>query len=196
MLRSALLLALTSTLALASPVLEPRGLHADAQQVVLNGVSWGANRLSQVGTDQDGQVGTLTKWDWTDCGSPSDALQIDSIKISPDPPKPGQDLTIVASGRAQSKIDFGTYADVTVKLGLIKLLTKTFDVCDELDNANATLRCPIAPGTHSITQTVALPREIPRAKFQVDALVYTQDEEPAACINLWINFLVPDLQED
>lgn len=93
-------------------------------------------------------------------GSPSDALQIDSIKISPDPPKPGQDLTIVASGRAQSKIDvrlispppcvkherrrrreltnrarfsqFGTYADVTVKLGLIKLLTKTFDVCNEL----------------------------------------------------------------
>jgi len=80
------------------------------------------------------------------------------------------------------------------------------------DNANATLRCPIAPGTHTITQTVALPREIPRgessysywsekvvwcsrltkfrfdanaAKFQVDALVYTQDEEPAACINLW-----------
>lgn len=26
----------------------------------------------------------------------------------------------------------GTYADVTVKLGLIKLLTKRFDVCDEL----------------------------------------------------------------
>ncbi|GAA5895920.1 sterol transporter [Sporobolomyces salmoneus] len=193
MLRSTALLLLTSILALASPLLEPRGLNTE--QVVLDGVSWGANKLSQIGT-KDGQVGTLTKWDWTDCGSPSDALQIDSIKITPDPPKPGQDLTIVASGRAQSKIDVGTYADVTVKLGLIKLLTKTFDVCEELDNANATLRCPIAPGTHTITQTVALPREIPRAKFQVDALVYTQDEEPAACINLWINFLVPDLQED
>ena len=26
------------------------------------------------------------------------------------------------------------------------------------------------------------------AKFQVDALVYTQDEEPAACINLWSTY--------
>ncbi|GAA5930231.1 sterol transporter [Sporobolomyces koalae] len=168
--------------------------NAAAQQVVMNGVSWSANQISHIGTADD-QVGTLTKWDWTDCGSPSDALQIESLKISPDPPRPGHDLTIVASGKAQSKIDFGTYADVTVKLGLIKLLTKQFDVCDELDNSNATLRCPIAPGTHSITQTVALPREIPRAKFQVEAKVYTQDEEPAACISLWINFLVPDLQD-
>ena len=61
-------------------------------------------------------------------------------------------------------------------------------------------------------QTVALPNEIPRggsclsgytylnnrsctsptAKFVVDAKVFTQDDEPAACINLMINFLVPD----
>ncbi|GAA5855048.1 hypothetical protein JCM5353_005673 [Sporobolomyces roseus] len=190
MLRSTLLLSLVSTLALASP------LALKPDQMVLSGVSWGANKLSSIGTIDGGDtVRTMTKWDWNDCGSPSDALQIESIKISPDPPVPGKDLTIIAFGKAQSKIDVGTYADVTVKLGLIKLLTKQFDVCQELDNANATLRCPIAPGTHSITQTVALPREIPRAKFQVDALVYTQDEEPAACINLWINFLVPDLQD-
>ena len=31
-----------------------------------------------------------------------------------------------------SRAQEGTYADVTVKLGLIKLLTKRFDVCDEL----------------------------------------------------------------
>ncbi|GAA5854307.1 hypothetical protein JCM3766R1_005347, partial [Sporobolomyces carnicolor] len=103
MLRSTALVILASTLALASPVLEPRAAPLD--QVVLDGVSWGANKLSAIGTTAVGDVGTLTKWDWTDCGSPSDALQIDSIKISPDPPKPGQDLTIVASGRAQSKID-------------------------------------------------------------------------------------------
>jgi len=29
-------------------------------------------------------------------------------------------------------VQVGTYADVTVKLGLIKLLTKQFDVCQEL----------------------------------------------------------------
>ncbi|GAA6064054.1 hypothetical protein JCM10212_006790 [Sporobolomyces blumeae] len=166
-----------------------------ADQLVMSGVNWGAGQVSRIGDKAQGEIGTLTRWDWTDCGSPSDALQIESIKVSPDPPKPGQDLTIVATGTARSKVDVGTYADVTVKLGLIKLLTKQFDVCEELDNANATLRCPIAPGYHKIVQTVALPREIPRAKFQVDAKIYTQDEEPAACINLWINFLIPDAIE-
>lgn len=32
---------------------------------------------------------------------------------------------------ADRLIQEGAYADVTVKLGLVKLLTKTFDICDE-----------------------------------------------------------------
>lgn len=78
--------------------------------------------------------------------------------------------------------------------------------------ANATLQCPITPDDYEIVQTVELPNEIPRgtdpssippmraaltgtappAKFIVDAKVFTQDDEPAACINLMINFLAPD----
>lgn len=72
-----------------------------------------------------------------------------SIGLTPDPPKPGEDLTVTAVGIAQERIEVGftivtcspidqvvflqdgAYADVVVKLGLIKLLTKTFDVCEE-----------------------------------------------------------------
>lgn len=88
----------------------------------------------------------------THTGEPGDALEIESIKVSPDPPKPGHKLTIEAKGKVHNLVDVrlllllssqvmmltssaaqeGTYADVTVKLGLIKLLTKRFDVCDEL----------------------------------------------------------------
>lgn len=32
----------------------------------------------------------------------------------------------------------GAYADVTVKMGLVKLLTKTFDICDEACVNNST----------------------------------------------------------
>lgn len=65
----------------------------------------------------------------------------------PDPPKPGQNLTIKAKGIVVDEIDVcwnstnngwyltepkdGAYADVTVKLGLVKLLHKRFDVCEE-----------------------------------------------------------------
>jgi hypothetical protein len=80
-----------------------------------------------------------------------DIIQIESIKVSPDPPKPGQDLTVTVKGAAIDVIEVmnslfclrrkvvegarqlkeGAYADVTVKLGLIKLVQKRFDVCEE-----------------------------------------------------------------
>lgn len=37
----------------------------------------------------------------------------------------------VACSTADRMIQEGAYAAVTVKLGLIKLLTKTFDICEE-----------------------------------------------------------------
>jgi len=83
MLRSTALLLLASTLALASPLLEPRGLNGNAEQVVMNGVSWGANKLSKIGTQDDGRVGTLTKWDWTDCGKSLNPLSVASERGSP-----------------------------------------------------------------------------------------------------------------
>jgi hypothetical protein len=49
-----------------------------------------------------------------DAGSPTDAIQITSLDVSPDPPKPGQKLTITASGVARQLIDEGAYADVIV----------------------------------------------------------------------------------
>ncbi|KAK4705566.1 ganglioside GM2 activator, partial [Phenoliferia sp. Uapishka_3] len=153
-------------------------------------LNWGAGALSKIG--DDGRADTNTIWSWYDCGEPTDALTIKSLKLSPDPPKPGHNLTIYATGSANKLISDGTYADVVVKLGLIKLLTKRFDVCEELAGANATLQCPITPDEYEIVQTVELPVEIPRAKFVVDAKVFTQNDEPAACVNLMINFLVPD----
>ncbi|GAA5974483.1 hypothetical protein JCM11641_003246 [Rhodosporidiobolus odoratus] len=189
--RSTLAIVAISAVSVASPAPRPFG----NDQLVLNdagkaALNWGAGKLSQIGTDD--RVDAMTQWGWYDCGEPGDALEIESIKISPDPPKPGHNLTIEAAGKVKTLIDEGTYADITVKLGLIKLLTKRFDVCDELDNAHADLSCPIQPDTYKITQTVALPKEIPRAKFQVAARVFTQEEAPAACVDLWINFLVPD----
>jgi hypothetical protein len=32
-------------------------------------------------------------------------------------------------------------------------------------NANATVQCPVKPGTYSVSQTVELPKEIPKGKL-------------------------------
>ena len=82
-------------------------------------------------------------------GSKNDIVEIKSIEVFPDPPKPGQNLTVnvVAYAHevvevqlpnyrhigsfADTRLQEGAYVDVTVKLGLIKLLHKQFDVCEE-----------------------------------------------------------------
>ncbi|THH20645.1 hypothetical protein EW146_g762 [Bondarzewia mesenterica] len=134
-------------------------------------------------------VHTQEGWDWTDCGLATDPIQIESIHITPDPPKPGKDLTVLVKAIAQHEVQEGAYADVTVKLGLIKLLQKQFDVCEEARNANASVRCPVEKGYYEVEQTVALPKEIPQAKFTISVRGYTVDDDSLVCLDLKVDFM-------
>ncbi|KAI0830688.1 ML domain-containing protein [Trametes gibbosa] len=127
-------------------------------------------------------------WDWTDCGSDTHIVRINSIEVSPDPPKRGEDLTITVKGDAKDQVKDGAYADVTVKVGVIKLLQKEFDVCEEAEKANASIRCPVEKGHHEVTQTVALPKEIPPAQFKVNIRGYTEEDEDLLCMDLMMDF--------
>ena len=71
--------------------------------------------------------------------------------------------------------------DITVKLGLIKLLQKRFDICEEAyvsptppfllatlgfnityrSKSDLDIKCPVQVGEYDVSQTVALPKEIP-----------------------------------
>ncbi|KAG8745928.1 Phosphatidylglycerol/phosphatidylinositol transfer protein [Ceratobasidium sp. 414] len=81
-------------------------------------------------------ISVMNGWSYVDCGLPTDPVQIESIQISPDPPQPGKDLTVTVKWYAADRIEAsttgeGAYTDVTVKLGLIKILQKQFDLCEE-----------------------------------------------------------------
>ncbi|OBZ80004.1 Phosphatidylglycerol/phosphatidylinositol transfer protein [Grifola frondosa] len=121
-------------------------------------------------------------------GHPSDPVHIETIDISPDPPQPGKDLTVTVTGVATEPIEEGAYADVTVKVGLIQLLKKEFDVCEEARTANASIQCPVEKGTHKVIQTVALPKEIPPAPFAVNIRAFTVDDDDMACLDIKIDF--------
>jgi len=174
---------LSSSLALPAP--------AQIPDLAQGAIDFTLNKASRLGTS-DG-VHANTVWSFTDCGLPTDAIEIKSLSVDPDPPKAGHKLTIYASGKVKQLIDEGAYADVVVKLGLIKLLTKRFDICEELRTNNATLQCPVEPGEYDIVQTVDLPREIPKAKFIVQTRAFTQPPEEAdmACADIAIDFLRP-----
>jgi hypothetical protein len=55
-------------------------------------------------------------WVWKSCGDDGDAVEVTSIQVSPDPPKPGQNLTVVASGIVKKEIK------VRVKSGALSCL--------------------------------------------------------------------------
>ncbi|EIM92953.1 uncharacterized protein STEHIDRAFT_117878 [Stereum hirsutum FP-91666 SS1] len=137
----------------------------------------------------DGTVHAAASWEWSSCGLSSDPIQIESIDVSPDPPKPGENMTVTVKASAQELIAEGAYADVTVKLGLIKLLQKSFDLCEEARNAETSVQCPVEPGSYTVEQTVALPAQIPQAKFRVHVDGFTVDDDPLVCVDLTVNFM-------
>ncbi|KAG6829394.1 Phosphatidylglycerol/phosphatidylinositol transfer protein [Tricholoma furcatifolium] len=143
----------------------------------------------QVAIQEDLPVHTNDKWGWENCGSPEDLLEITQIQVIPDPPQPGKDLTVKVTGQARTTIKDGAYADVSVKLGAIKLLQKQFDLCEEARNANVSIQCPVEPGTYEVTHTVALPKEIPRAKFTVLVNGYSVDDEDLLCLKMTVDFM-------
>lgn len=71
----------------------------------------------------------------------------------------GKQLVIKANGTVKKAIEKGAYIDLTVKYGLIRLLTTTADLCEQMGEVD--LKCPVEPGERVITKTVELPKEIP-----------------------------------
>lgn len=76
--------------------------------------------VPQLPLDSDFSASLSGKWHYDDCGRfwfaparlvlksftglPSDAIQLESLEVSPDPPRPGHDLTVTAKATVQDVI--------------------------------------------------------------------------------------------
>lgn len=96
-------------------------------------------------------------------------LDIQSLVMEPQPPKIGGNLVMSASGLILDTIEEGAYIEVTVKLGLIQILKKNFDLCDLLyeNKDDLGLECPVAPGTYKLLKEVEIPPQAPAGKYVV-----------------------------
>ncbi|WVW84722.1 phosphatidylglycerol/phosphatidylinositol transfer protein [Kwoniella bestiolae CBS 10118] len=179
---------------LTSLTLLPLLATAASANLAADALGWAGELVSGGGkvsttAAKDGDVRIMDSWSYVDCGLATDAVQLKSIHVTPDPPVPGKNLTVEVEADVIEPIKEGAYADVTVKLGLIKLLQKQFDVCEEARNANATVQCPVAPGPYKVKQTVELPKEIPKAKFSVQVRGYTDEDDDMVCLDLFVDFM-------
>ncbi|KAF9348679.1 Phosphatidylglycerol/phosphatidylinositol transfer protein [Mortierella sp. AD094] len=104
-----------------------------------------------------------------ECGPATDLLKINYVNLNPNPPLKGETLTIDAKGTLSGAVVEGAKIDLIVKLGVVKLLTKQLDFCEE--SAKVDKPCPLEPGEHYLYHTVDLPKEIPPGKYVVNIKV-------------------------
>lgn len=114
------------------------------------------------------------------------SLKLYSVDITPNPPERGANLTITASGLLYEDITDGAYVDVVVNYGYIKLLTQTYDLCEELPNVDMT--CPIVSGDYTLTKEVEIPGEVPPGKYTVFARAYNKDDTMITCLTGSVEF--------
>lgn len=115
----------------------------------------------------------------------------------------GKELVIKASGTVKQTIEQGAYVLLTVKYGLIRLISTKADLCEQIGNVD--LKCPVQPGDIEITKAVDLPAEIPpvrtssgiisflslthlQGKYNVLADVYTADDVSITCLTATVAF--------
>ncbi|KAL2834464.1 ML domain-containing protein [Aspergillus cavernicola] len=142
----------------------PASFFGSSQDVITNGIPVKGENPLEYCSDPKGYI-----------------LDIKSVDLSPNPPKPGQSLKITASGTLHKRIEKGAYVLLEVKYGLITLVRQRPDLCDQIVNVD--LECPLEAGEMSLTKEVQLPAQIPPGKYTVHADVFTKDDERITCLD-------------
>jgi hypothetical protein len=115
-----------------------------------------------------------------------DTVSIERVDLSPNPPLAGQELVIEAIGTVLQPIEKGAYVQLTVKYGLIRLISTKADLCEQISNVD--LECPVERGVLRITKSVELPKEIPPGKYSVVADVFNADDSHITCLSATVMF--------
>ncbi|TGB10002.1 ML domain-containing protein [Streptomyces sp. MZ04] len=139
----------------------------------------------------------MTSWSYEDAGRPTDPLQIRSLSPTPEEPKPGSQWKVAIKAEAEETIGSGAYFDLTCKLGMVKLLRKRYDLfaClrGEYPEIPLTLDAgapegSIDKGSVEMTLALDLPREVPQAKFKIEAIGYTADDDDLCHLVIDVDF--------
>lgn len=82
----------------------------------------------------------------------------------------------------------GTYVDVDVRVGFIRILSERYDLCRVLEENAVAVQCPLPPGEYDVSHTALLPKQIPPAKYSVHITGATHMNKPLACLDVKFSF--------
>lgn len=102
-------------------------------------------------------IASAVEW----CGTNDDIFTLSKLTLDPDPPAKGANLTVRVEGYLKETIVQGAYADVVVKIGVVKLLDTRLDLCAQ-GKEFVGEECPVQPGERAIEKTVEIPEQAPK----------------------------------
>ncbi|KAJ5088859.1 Phosphatidylglycerol/phosphatidylinositol transfer protein [Penicillium angulare] len=159
-------------------------MHASLWFFTLLPVAWGL-QIPMVDSEATAGAGT---WSYENCGTEIDAFQPKSIEVSPALLTPGATHNITIKGTATEEIAEGAYAEAVLKLGMIKLISKTFDICQVFRERNTTVQCPIQRGEFELVDQFELPKEVPPGKFVGSIQGYSASDDEILCAKFTVDF--------
>ncbi|KAI7873022.1 ML domain-containing protein [Spinellus fusiger] len=102
----------------------------------------------------------------TTCPGTTPSITIDTLDLSPNPPKPNTDLLIKIAGDFKDGLKQGTQLVTSYSKKGRVLLSQTSDFCDIIDKEDPS-QCPLAAGNHSLVAILSMPRFIPKGTYDV-----------------------------
>ncbi|OAA37878.1 phosphatidylglycerol / phosphatidylinositol transfer protein [Metarhizium rileyi] len=160
----------------------------------ISAIAWTATCLSAVAAAGSLKVPGDSPLEFCNSDRDRDVVQIEKVDISPNPPKAGKPLLVTFKGDIKSNVTSGSYVKITIKYGLIQLLSTTADFCEQAGNVD--LSCPLEAGKLVLTKRFDMPAAIPPGTYKVFADAYTDDDENMACLEATVNFPRPTLLEE
>lgn len=133
-------------------------------------------------------------WSWRQCpGTPwrpsRDAITVESVRLSPDPPVPGQNLTIQGWGNLRAPIHQGSTADVLVRVGLTPVHRERLDLCAAAEREQFPVQCPAKPGEYHLEHTTFVPKNIPRGlRYTAHVTAENHQAQPLLCLDVGVTF--------
>lgn len=118
---------------------------------------------------------------YSNCGNSNDMASIKSLKITPDPPEKGKNLTVTADINLKEQLTGGE-VKVKVKYSIITVVNQTVKICDALKDIGKA--CPLAAGDVQATESVAIPSAAPSGHYTGNIEATDQNGKQLLCIDL------------
>ncbi|PHH82233.1 hypothetical protein CDD82_6652 [Ophiocordyceps australis] len=116
-----------------------------------------------------------------------DIVGIERVDTIPNPPQPGQNLTISAQGVVHEPIEDGAYVRLIIKYNrFISIPVPSVNLCDNVGQIG--LSCPLEAGEMKISKEFPLEKKIPPGTYDVQADVFTKDDRKITCVQASVEF--------